>query len=251
MKHLKDEQLILYYYGEGVERAGTEAHLAACESCQASYDRLRETLAAIDAAPLPARPEDYGARVWQRLRPRLGEKPRFDWLGLFQPRRWVFGASLAALLAGAFLLGRFWPRPPEPSRASVPVSYRDRVLVLAMSEHLEQSQMLLIELVNAPAGGSIDLTAQQQGAEDLVEANRLYRQAATGAGEAALAGLLDELERWLLEIAHSPSRLSSRELEEFRRRIDQQEMIFKIHVIGRQLRAREEQVEPALPPARA
>jgi hypothetical protein len=43
---------------------------------------------------------------------------------------------------------------------------------------------------------------------------------------------LDELERTLLEIVHSPAQLSAAELERIRQRIEARGILFKIRVIG-------------------
>ena len=94
--------------------------------------------------------------------------------------------------------------------------------------------MVLVELANAdaPAAGRLDISYEQQTAEDLLESNRLYRQTAATNGDVATAALLEELERSLLEIAHSPSEVSARQLEELRRQIEDRGIIFKVKVFG-------------------
>ena len=113
------------------------------------------------------------------------------------------------------------------------------ILLVAVGDHLERSQMVLVELVNAKGNGSVDITNEQHRAEDLLDENRLYRQTAAGIGETGLASVLDDLERVLLEVAHSPSRLSSQELGEIRRRIESEGILFKIRVIGSKVQAEE------------
>ncbi|MFQ5694512.1 MAG: hypothetical protein ACE5HB_00830, partial [Terriglobia bacterium] len=51
--------------------------------------------------------------------------------------------------------------------------------------------------------------------------------------------VLDDLERILLEIANSPETLSSPDFEELRRRIESKGILFKVRVIGSQVRERE------------
>ena len=51
--------------------------------------------------------------------------------------------------------------------------------------------------------------------------------------------MLDELERSLLEIVHTPSRATAAHLEEIRRRIDAASLLFKVRVLGDELRQRE------------
>ena len=85
----------------------------------------------------------------------------------------------------------------------------------------------------------VDISAERERAEDLVAANRLYRLTAERAGEAGVANLLDELERTLIEIAHSPSKLSSPEFEDLRRRVEAQGILFKVRVVDSQVHERE------------
>lgn len=47
-----------------------------------------------------------------------------------------------------------------------------------------------------------------------------------------MAAVLDELERSLLEIVHSPSPISATDLEQIRRRIDAAALLFKVRVMS-------------------
>ena len=51
--------------------------------------------------------------------------------------------------------------------------------------------------------------------------------------------MLDDLERSLLEIVHSPSKISAADLEQIRRRIDAAALLFKVRVMSDELRQRE------------
>ena len=57
------------------------------------------------------------------------------------------------------------------------------------------------------------MSIERERAEELVAANRLYRQTATATGDAAVSELLDELERILVELAAGPDTLSARDIE--------------------------------------
>ena len=85
-----------------------------------------------------------------------------------------------------------------------------------------------------------DISTEQRWAVDLLDASRLYRQDAADAGEQSVANVLDELERSLLEIVHSPSQISAADLEQIRRRIDAAALLFKVRVMRDELRQREE-----------
>jgi hypothetical protein len=143
---------------------------------------------------------------------------------------------MAALLVTAFLAGRVSQRRQMPV-LSAPV--RERILLVAVGEHLERSQMILVELVNNESKGPVDISAEQQRAEDLVSENRLYRQAALKSGDRAVSSVLDELERVLLDIAHSPSKLDAAGLKQIRQCIESQGILFKIRVVSTNLRERE------------
>jgi len=61
-----------------------------------------------------------------------------------------------------------------------------------------------------------------------------------GSGDdAAVAGVLDDLERVLIEIAHSPDEVSGPQLDDLRRDIEDRGLLFKVRVLGSQARQRE------------
>jgi hypothetical protein len=144
------------------------------------------------------------------------------------------------LLIGAFLAGRYWQQRQSPPLAALPPQARERILLVAVGDHLDRSQMLLIELEHADGKGPVDIAPEKKRAEDLVASNRLYRIAAARAGDAGLETVLDELERTLLQIAHSPSELTLAELVRMQRRTEAQGILFKIRVIRSQVQDKEE-----------
>jgi hypothetical protein len=150
--------------------------------------------------------------------------------------------ALAASLVVAFLVGRRFPdTPSQPLTPAV----RERILLVAIGDHLERSQMVLVELANAPTDGPLDVSAERASANDLVSANRLYRQTAARSGETALVSMLEELERVLVEVAAGPERLSPASLGELQRRIESRGLLFKIRVVGSQVREREKAKPPS------
>jgi hypothetical protein len=226
MNHPTEEQFVLYYYGEAAE---IEEHVGSCEPCRAQYQALQRVLNSVDSFPVPERAPDYESQVWASIEKRMEKRSRwlrFGWRPMFA------AAAMAMLLIGAFFAGRGWHKTQPVQMADNGV--RERVLLVAVGDHLERSQMVLVELANAgaPAAGRLDISYEQQTAEDLLESNRLYRQTAATNGDAATAALLEELERVLLEIAHSPSEVSARQLEELRRQIEDRGILFKVKVFG-------------------
>ncbi|HYX69278.1 MAG TPA: zf-HC2 domain-containing protein [Terriglobales bacterium] len=245
MSHLNEEQLVLYYYGEEDGRRQAEAHLAECAACRQQLESLKLVLDAVEAPPVPERGEQYGAEVWDRIRAHLPEREQpGPWQRMWQPRLWAAGAAVAALILAAFLVGRFYPRPPvQPVVAQQPTQQqiRERVLLVAVGDHLEHSQMLLVELTHAPeSGGAVDISNEQRRAQELVASNRLYRQTAENVGDTNLANVLDELERTLIDIAHQPAQVNGAEMEQIRQRIEKQGILFKVRVVGTAVRARQQ-----------
>jgi hypothetical protein len=239
MNHLSEEQLVLYYYGEADDSPAVREHLDACEACRAEYGGLQRVLNVVDASPVPAPAADYGAQVWAGLRPSIGGRRRFITPVFWPVRHWAAALSMAAVVVAAFLAGRYYPgaQPSTAQNASAPV--RERILLVAVGDHLERSQMVLVELVNARPGQPLDVSSEQRMAGDLVAENRLYRQTAARSGDTNIAGVLDELEPVLLEIARGPSRLSADQLENLRRRIEAAGILFKVRVVGSTVRHRE------------
>jgi hypothetical protein len=107
---------------------------------------------------------------------------------------------------------------------------------------------VLIELVNADVTGGVDLADAQPLARDLAADNRVYRRTATEAGQPALADLLDDLERVLLELANGPENLNAIQLAELRRRIEARGLLIKVRFVGQEVRERARR--PAQPTGR-
>jgi hypothetical protein len=253
VKHYSDDELTLYYYGEARRPADVERHLGECPSCQAMYRAIAGTLAMIVEPPVPERGDLYGLEVWQRIRHQLPAQEASWRSGWFTWNRLAIAGSAAAVLVAvtiAFVAGRMW-RPavaPQPTATSAAAQAaagdaRQRVLLASVAEHLDRSDRVLTDIMNAPAG--VDISAEQRWAGDLLSASRLYRQDAMEAGEQSVASVLDEIERSLVEIVHSPAKASAADLEQLRRRIDAAALLFKIRVLHDELRGRE--AAPALP----
>jgi len=121
---------------------------------------------------------------------------------------------------------------------------RERILLVAVGDHLERSQAVLLELVNARPGEPLNVESERERAGDLVAENRLYRQTALRTGDTRVASVLDELEPVLIELAHGPDRLSPEEVENLRQRIEGDGILFKVRVVGSTVRHREEKAAP-------
>jgi len=243
--HLTDDDLVLHYYGEmaRADEARAESHLDACHACRENYARLQRVMAFVDSAPAVDAPEGFERFVWARLEPALGSGQR-GWIRsvLLSPVYLAFAAGVLLLVGAAFTAGRLLPKtaanPAVATKATD--SVRERILLVDLSEHLDRTQMVLVELVSAGDDkGPVDISNERARAEQLVAANRLYRQTAASTGDAVMASVLDDLERVLVDVAASPSTMSQEELDSVRRRIESKELLFKVRVVSSQVRERE------------
>jgi hypothetical protein len=251
--HCSEDDLTLYYYGEARRRADISRHLQECSSCAALYDEIAGTLALVVADEIPERGDQYGLEVWQRIRLDLGEdRSRSGFAGFAKFWRFVgfdrlgVVAAAAVLMIAAFVAGRTWHSASLPStyvnsanpgNPVNPTNPDTRILLTSVADHLDRSERVLTDIMNAHEPG--DISNEQRWAEDLVTTSRLYRQDAIDAGEQSVATVLDDLERNLLEIVHSPSKISAADLEQIRRRIDAAALLFKVRVMSDELRQRE------------
>ena len=126
----------------------------------------------------------------------------------------------------------------------------ERLLAAALSDHLAQSERILLEIVNranptaaalalaAPAepGDDVDMLDDKARAAGLLDDNRLYRLTAARQGQLALAAVLEDLERVLLDVARGPEELSPEQLAILRERLDDQQLVFKVRVLEARLR---------------
>jgi hypothetical protein len=249
MIHLSEDQLVLHYYGE-VRGNDVETHLDACDECRHQYRTLQRVLNAVDTYPVPERDAGYGAQLWQRLEGQLPKTRRRPWLFSF-PGRWIAAAAFSMLLIGAFMAGRMSRTPSKTVVAEIPSSLQSggdsRILLTAVGNHLDRSQMLLVELANS--GKYVDSVYQQSDVRDLIDANRLYRSSASQAGERAVTEVLDELERLLLEVAHLAPSLTPEAADELRQRITGQGILLRVRIVGSEVREREKNADVDLPKA--
>ena len=259
-RHMSDEDLLLDYYGEATpeQHAEMRAHVETCAECQALDRELRAVLALVDSEPVPDAPPGFEREMWARLEPVVSGFSRTNEVRLkadttaadtawsFEFPRWALAASVAALAVGSFALGRVWDTPttsPGASTADVR-ELSERMLRSEVEEHLERSQRVFVELVNADDSAPVLLASDRERAADLVAAGRLYRRSAEEMGDADTRDLLEDVERVLVEIANGPEVESSNDLSEVRAQITDQDLIFRLRVMTAGMQARERRARP-------
>lgn len=235
MSHLDEGRLILLYYGEAP--AADREHAQACAACGAACQALSRDLDAVAAEDAPPRGPGFEADLWARLAPRLRReaasgRPR-------RPQAWTF-AALAASLAVAFVLGRASaPRTALPSPAAADPGARERIVVVAVGDHLERSAVFLVELANADPATPAGTALQGESAQALLTENRLVRQSAALTGDTGATDVLEELERVLAEVAHAAASGNEADLATVRQRIEKRGLLFKVRVLGARARGPE------------
>jgi hypothetical protein len=265
MRHLTEEELILFHYDESEDPRRIAGHLAACVPCRKNYQTLRSTLGTVTSTPVPERDPDYGTRVWDRLKSRLEPRPaRSTWRRLAKAfrfafpspettaglavlvRPWSIGAGVLLLAGAAFIGGLLWQRPsPRENLRQATTSPHDvrgagpPVPLRALGDHLERSQLALIELINSKTNGPVDISMEQVLARELVDVNRLFCRVGASLGDDLMMSTLEDLERTLLDISNSPSRLSTEQFGDLKRRLGPDAVLCAIKVVGAQIRARE------------
>jgi hypothetical protein len=261
MPHLEVDDLTLLHYGEltATDEHDARQHLASCVACRHRHDELLQLFALVESSPVPEPADGYEAEVWRRLAPGLRAADALPRRGLASrigawlvpsSHRWAFAGALVMVVLVAFTAGRFWPagRPPSATppdlAAAHDASLRERILVSALGDHFDRTQIVLVELAGSDPARDIDISGEQRRAADLLAATRLYRSAAVEAGDSNIAEILETLERVLVEVTVSPSRMSAYELQSLQTRIEQQELLFKLRVASSSLRHREDSARP-------
>jgi len=215
MDHVREDELVLLYYGEPGTEA-VKAHVDGCAECRTDYQALQRLLNTMDAGTVPERDADYGRRVWAAVYSKTRVR-RMAWRAV--------GALAAGLVVGIglFLANRAAaPAPVAVAEQQAQEDVSGRVLEAALESHFESSRVVLTEILNQRGSGD---GWTRESAEDLLADNRLYRQTAEAAGETETGRLLEDLEEVLVEVAHAPA-----PSDELRRRIEAKGVLFAIQV---------------------
>ena len=244
MKHLNEEELVEYYYSPDTEACAAE-HLASCAECAEAFAALRSDLDEIPVVEPPARNASYGDAVWQSLKDSLPvyENSRWSWLcpnlslGLWKGLS--YAAACGLLIACAFVAGRQWERkqvqtasvrPPQQTQLA-PAHPQQRVVVVVLSDHLERSERLLVQLKHADADSEETISPLRDQARVLLAANRICRQDANKADDPELAPALDRLDHVLAQLANHPGPLSAAEITRLQDELKASGLLFEVRVL--------------------
>lgn len=253
MKHLNEEELIDHYYGidrnehsAGADGDGYVAqHIRECAECGTEYAALESDLSDLAEFDPPHQETKYGQRVWESIANSLPEKPyrKFLW---GPPELWQglgYASVAAILLAGTFYAGRMWEHSKTPVTASEPhiskpVAPR-RVVVVVLSDHLDRTERLLMELKHTDADESDMLSPLREGARNLLPANRICQREAEKSDDRELNKALADLDRLLTGLADQRGGLDSAELMRLQKQMNADGLLFEVRMLRSRIPATE------------
>jgi hypothetical protein len=247
--HPDEDDLILLFYEDGPSETRTKAmaHLDRCPTCLAAFQDIRQALALVTDAEVPAPRPGFEARLWAAVAAELpGAAPRFARRPFTPLLAW------AALLMFVVMAGYGWVRfaapastpPAGPVAVEAGAGLQERVLLTALDQHFGQTETLLVELLNAPDHTANELVFERATADDLVWSGRLYRASAHQTGDERFADVLDDLESVLVEVARSPTTVADQQLQAWRDQIEDHGLLFKVRTVTREIRERQGALTP-------
>ena len=233
MKHLSEDELVERYYGEDSPEGAR--HLETCGECGRAYEALESDLNEVAAIEPPRRDEVYGEEVWRLVSRSLTAYPgrraarwRLNvWFGL------AAAAACAVLVAGGFYAGRMWEhRQPHQTIAHAPTSPpQPRVVIVVLSDHLDRTERLLVELKHADADDSAMIPPLRDEARTLLASNRRFQDDAAKSGDPDLSAALDRLEHLLIHLTSQPGGLDAAALAQLQHEMDTDGLLFEVRVL--------------------
>lgn len=237
-EHLTEERLVMHYFGDDPAPEQAARHIAECAACRAEYESIKQTMLVVDALEVPVRDERYAAEVWSSVRKSLNLRPKSRWVGWFAWPRLAIIAATACLIVVAFVAGRRFPDREQPQvAAQFDEQMRNRLLIVTLGDHLEQSQRMLTEVSNSDV---TELPIERESAQQLVAANRLYRQTVSEAGDQAMTAMLEMLELYLVEASHA----RPEDLKELQKRMTEEDILFQLRVVNSQIKQKQRKMVP-------
>jgi hypothetical protein len=156
-----------------------------------------------------------------------------------------YAAACALLLACTFVGGRLWERKHAQSSAKISSHKKQqqvahapqpaRVVVVVLSDHLDRSERLLVELKHADAESIEMASPLRDEARSMLAANRICRQNARQQDDPRLATALDRLDHLLEELANQPGSLNEATLARLQTQANADGLLFEGRVLRSQV----------------
>jgi hypothetical protein len=236
MNHLSHEELIDHVYGESTRE--TAGHLEACAACTQAHRALKADLAEIPSSTAPEPDTNYEERLWHAISSRLVPYPRKQ-LFWSRPVFWFrlsTAGACAAVIAAAFYAGRVWENRYQPHTAlTVPAPAQSKIVVVLLSDQLERSERLLVQLKHVNADDTEMLTPLRDEARSLSAANRKCREEAEKTGDPDLTKALDRLEQLLTQVANDPDGLTADSISKLQGEMNTEGLLLEVRVLRSRL----------------
>jgi hypothetical protein len=246
MRHLTADELVAHAYDED-ETEVVQKHLERCAECATAYAAVRSDLDEMEFAAVPMRDELHGKRVWESIADRLPEyeAPMRRWFPGRMPGGLWGGLAVGActgLLVFGFVAGSLWERMqgrPAQTIASNPAQHKqpgvahpqERVVVVVLSDHLDRTERLLMELKHADAGSVETVSPLRDEARTLLAANRICRKNTNQNDDPDLAAALDRLDHLLAALANQPEGLDSAGIARLQVEMNSDRLLFEVRVL--------------------
>jgi hypothetical protein len=246
--HPNEDDLILFFYEEdgSEDRARVRGHLSHCEECRSQFEDIQESLALVTDAEVPEPRVGFEQRLWAGVSKELpAVRPRWSVRQAGPMLAWAAAVTFVAHAGYTWMAEHRGTTPPALAVAFDPANMRERVLLGALDQHFDQTETLLVELLNSPEATGEALAFERATADDLVSSGRLYRETAYQTGQQQVAGVLEDLESVLVEVARSPDAIKPRELAAWRTQIEDHGLLFKVRAVTQDIRERQVELAPA------
>lgn len=245
--HPTDDDLTLHAYRDNDpdERAAIDRHLRECAACAAVAREIEALQQLASEADVPEPAAGFEDAVWTRLAPALAAPAwppaRRRWAARHVVAVGAWAAAVAGVVIAGGRAGRLLAPPAAGPTASVtgPSQAQERVLLTALDAHFSQTEMLFVELMNAPDDAAGSLAFERATADDLVQSGRLYRATAVETGQRRLTDALDEVQTVLTEVARGPETFDKGDLAAIRSRIADDDLLFKVRAVTNDIRDRQ------------
>jgi hypothetical protein len=236
MSHLREEELVEYFYTRDDAGAPAGRHVADCVECAEAYAALRTDLEEMEFAQPSARDADYGERVWESLAPKLQAypAPRRHWL---RSGFWMglsYATACGLLVTSAFIAGTLWEKNqthPVTATTSASSAPKEKVVLVVLGDHLDRSERLLVELKHADVDSAEMVSPLRDEAKSLLAANRVCLKSATQGDDPELKTALDNLNRLLDELANQPEGLNSAAIARLQSEMNSDGLLFEVRVL--------------------
>jgi hypothetical protein len=246
MRHLTEDELVAHAYVED-ETEAVQQHLERCAECARAYAAVRSDLDEMEFAAVPMRDGLRGKRVWESIADRLPEyeTPKRRWFPGRMPGglwRGLAVAACAVLLVFGFVAGRLWERKqgqPAQTIASNPAQQKqpgaahpqERVVVVVLSDHLDRTERLLMELKHADVSNAETVSPLRDEARTLLAANRICRKNTKQNDDPDLAAALERLDYLLAALANQPEGLDSAGIARLQEDMNSDRLLFEVRVL--------------------